>query len=88
MSIFFLKKLYWGFFGIGASIRISQEIQCLPYAGFYCFVSIYIQTNPKLSTATYFGLHIALTFAYCAADVVCFVVSSVEYCGEVDSSVV
>ena len=24
-----------GFFGIGATIRIGREIQCLPYAGFF-----------------------------------------------------
>ena len=26
-------------FGIGAPIRIGQEIQCLPYAGFFIILS-------------------------------------------------
>ena len=35
MNQFFSPKSNFGaFFGIGASIRIGREIQCLPYAGF------------------------------------------------------
>ena len=28
------------FYGMGATIRIGREIQCLPYAGFFVVVSI------------------------------------------------
>ena len=36
MHHFFQKKSNFGaFFGIGASIRMGREIQCLPYAGFF-----------------------------------------------------
>ena len=39
MHLFFSskKKELLGFFGIGASIRIGQEIQCLQYAGLIFF---------------------------------------------------
>ena len=38
--MFFKKIGFWGIlgppsYGIGATIRIGREIQCLPYAGFF-----------------------------------------------------
>ena len=40
-SVFSKKIGFWGIlgppsYGIGATIRIGREIQCLPYAGFLC----------------------------------------------------
>ena len=37
-SVFFSSYLI----GIGASIRISQESWCLPYAGFFLFLFFFI----------------------------------------------
>ena len=37
---------FWGilgppYCGIGATMRIGQEMLCLPYAGFFCFLSLF-----------------------------------------------
>ena len=36
------EKSLKNFYGIGATIRIDQEIECLPYAGFFNTILTYL----------------------------------------------